>query len=119
MTIPTALQVAMKRADSIISIIPVMDHPLSKHWSQPNRNLIEIDDTHASMSQSTFESLKEYSCSDPSGVYPGKMWKRNNGVYDPQFLAGGGKPYWCLCWYDVSEKGDDWCSTKLRRIVIV
>lgn len=99
--------------------IPKMDHPLSSGWKQPARILIEIDDTHAAMSQAVFDELHEYSCSSPSGVYPGKMWSRHDGAFDRAFLARGGKPEWLLCWYDVSEHGPEWCSTKTRKILII
>lgn len=38
--------------------------------------MIITDDTHAMMSQADFDALPEYSCSNPSGVFFGKRWKR-------------------------------------------
>ncbi len=75
------------------NIVPDMIHHLGKHWQQPNLNNILIDDTHALMSERTLGELHEYSCSIPSGVYEGKMWKAlmkyNNN--------------WVLRWYDHIE----------------
>lgn len=56
-------------------IIPPITDPLGKHWQQPHRRFIELDDTHALMSEQTFKGLKEYSTSIPTGRYEGKMWK--------------------------------------------
>ncbi len=79
--------------------IPPITDPMGKYWQQPDRSRIVIDDTHALMDLKTFEELAEYSCSQPSGVYEGKMWKRHNGIYDRRFIAAGGVPNWMLCWY--------------------
>ena len=51
-----------------------MTDPMGRHWRQPPRERILIDDTHALMDLATFEQLSEYSCTIPTGVYPGKMW---------------------------------------------
>ena len=56
-------------------IIPPITDPLGKHWQQPHRRFIELDDTHALMSEQTFKGLKEYSTSIPTGRYESKMWK--------------------------------------------
>ena len=88
--------------------VPPMTDPMGRSWNQPDISEIEFDDSHALMNKRTFEALSEYSCSQPSGVYPGKMWMRT--------MSDGSH---FLCWFDVSEKGDNYCSTKLREILIV
>src|SRR3972149_4772808 len=87
-------------------IIPAMTHPLSKHWEQPKRENILVDDTHALMNMSDFLALGTYSTTRPAGVYEGKMWKGVN-------LRG-----WYLAWYDVSKE-PDLCSVESRDIIIV
>lgn len=99
--------------------IPPITDPMGTHWEQPPREEILIDDTHAIMSASAFKALHEYSASMPSGVYPGKMWKRHNGIYDADFLRRGGAPEWKLGWYGLSEKGEGFCSIHFRTILIV
>lgn len=99
--------------------IPRMTHPLSSAWEQPDRSRITVDATHAMMSQKTFEELMEYSASQPTGAYEGKMWRREDGAFDYEFIARGGKPTWMLCWYGPSEKGPDWVKTNMREIIIV
>lgn len=113
------MKTVLQMAERLSHPVPPMNHPLSSVWRQPSRFRIEVDNTHALMSQAVFNELLEYSSTQPSGVYPGKMWRRHDGIYDTKFLASGGKPEWLLCWYDVSEKGPDWCSTKTRKILIV
>ena len=89
-----------------------MTDPMGKHWDQPSRFDIEIDATHAMMSQATCDALKDYSHSQPSGVYPGKMWKLNNERLQ-------GSIQWWLRWFGHSEKGPEFCSNHARRIIIV
>lgn len=42
-------------------------------------------------------ALPEYSGSNPTGAYPGKRWRRHNGVHDMAFKAAGGVPRWIIC----------------------
>lgn len=88
--------------------IPIMTHPLSSAWSQPDSQQILIDNEYALMPKSFPSSLMDYSMSYPSGVYSGKMWKR----LDPQWG-------WLLFWYGPSEKGPEYCSTNYRKILVV
>lgn len=87
-------------------------------WGQPDREQIKVDEKTATMSVSTFNELAEYSCTMPTGVDPGKMWKRHDGAHDEEFIAGGGTPTWYLCWYGLSEKGPEFCSNNYRKIVL-
>jgi hypothetical protein len=100
------------------NIIPSITDPLGSSWEQPAISQILIDDTHALMNTSTFKSLKEYSASNPSGVYEGKMWKRHDGAHDFDFLKRGGKPKWLLCWYGYSLIGPGYVSNNFRIILL-
>ena len=82
--------------------IPPMTHELSRHWRQPNRDEILIDDTHAVMSAATWEKLARYDTSTPSGVYEGKMWRRRG----------------MLCWFGFSDVPNS-CSNNARVALIV
>lgn len=113
---PSSLDVAMARADAL-EIIPPITDPMGKHWDQPDRREILIDDTHAVMSLRSFNKLHEYSGSFPSGVYEGKMWKRHNGIFDREFIRRGGKPTWMLVWYGKSDK-PGFVSNNLRTILL-
>lgn len=84
--------------------IPPMNNPLGSHWSQPNVQNIDIDETHALMDEKSFNELKDYSGSLPSGVYEGKMWKRKY------------KGSWYLAWYGFAE--GDFCSNNFREILL-
>lgn len=64
------------------------------------------DDTHALMRTSTFRALPEYSCSVPTGVYPGKTWRRHDEAGD-----------W-VGRYDDNHDGVT-CSTRFRRPLLV
>ena len=90
--------------------IPPITDPMGVHWDQPDREKILVDDKVAVMDQKAFEELLDYSNSQPTGCYPGKMWK-----------AQYGKPKekrWFLCWFGYSEKGPQWCSNNYREILI-
>src|SRR5438105_4578790 len=98
-------------------VIPPITHVLGEYWEQPNREDILIDDKTVVMTKATFEKLHEYSATNPSGAYEGKMWRRHDGAFDREFKARGGKPTWMLCWFDKSDKPDH-VSTKYRNIVL-
>lgn len=70
------------------------------------------------MNLATFKELLEYSGTVPTGVYDGKMWRRNDGAFDRQFMASGGKPTWMLCWYGPSSKGSNFYTTNYRTIIL-
>lgn len=124
---PSAAQVAQSRADRLVvheylrdsNQIPPITDPMGRSWNQPATAEILIDSTHAVMERSTFERLAEYSATQPSGCYPGKMWRRHDGLFDAAFRAKGGVPEWLLCWYGYSEKGPDYCSINFRSILLV
>lgn len=112
----TAVELAMERAESF-EPIPLMTHPLGRSWDQPSREEILLDETHALMSRATFDQLAEYSGTNPTGAYEGKMWKRHDGLFDFRFLARGGRPVWLLCWYGRSDK-PGFVSNNSRKILL-
>jgi hypothetical protein len=87
-----------------IDSIPEMADPLGKHWHQPDRSLIKIDESFARMDINTFNKLPEYSRTLPSGVYEGKMWK---AIGENSSL---------LRWYYNDEPG--MCSIGARIIIV-
>lgn len=113
----TAIEVGLERAEARAHVIPAITHPWGKSWDQPSRFRIDVDDNSALMEWSIFLQLKEYSASQPSGVYEGKMWRRHNGIYDAEFRRRGGKPEWMLVWYGKSDK-PEMCSVNMRTILI-
>lgn len=90
----------------MINVIPEMTHYLSKAWRQPAVSDIEIDNENALMNEEVFKQLMEYSCSQPSGVYEGKMWKS-------KFDNG-----WLLCWFGEDGR-EGYCSNHRRKILLV
>lgn len=86
--------------------IPAITDPLGRHWQQPSPDEILIDTTHALMSEVTFNQLLDYSQSQPSAVYAGKMWK----------CFSDGR--WFLCWFGESLKGPNYCSNNFAEILI-
>lgn len=92
----------------IIHIIPEMTDPLSKYWSQPDRLNILVDNEHAIMSEEIFEQLKDYTRSQPSGVYPGKMWRI-------EILK-----VWNLCWFgELYTEGKHKYVSNHYRIILI
>ncbi len=113
----TSIEIVLEKLEAQ-EPVPRMTHPYGKHWDQPDRSEILIDETHALMTRKTFNELKEYSATNPTGAYEGKMWKRHDGSFDQQFLARGGRPVWMLCWYG---RCDDpgMVSNNYRKIILV
>jgi hypothetical protein len=87
-------------------IIPPITDPMGAHWKQPHRRYIELDETHALMSEQTFKGLMEYSSTFPSGTYEGKMWKAQRG------------DKWFLAWYCPDEK-PAYIGIQWREILIL
>lgn len=48
-------------------IIPKITDKRGMSWGQPHRRYIEIDEEYALMTKQTFEGLREYSVTIPSG----------------------------------------------------
>ena len=87
--------------------IPLMTNPLGRYWNQPKITEIEVDDKSALMTEQAFKNLAEYSFSNPSGTYEGKMWKRktSNGLF--------------LCWYQSIPNNDKEIDIVSREIIII
>lgn len=94
-------------------MIPAMTDPMGRHLNQPPRESIEIDDTHALMTAATFKQLPEYSATIPTGVYPGKMWRRHDGAFDHKSKR---LPVWLLCWF--GEVQDGKCVVHVRDVLV-
>lgn len=87
-------------------MIPAMTDPLGKYWDQPHdiRNVV-MDDVYAILTPRQFNELAEYSATMPTGVYPGKCWKRVQK--DSSFLV----------WYGECE--DPKLCTINKRIILL
>lgn len=93
------------------TVIPEMTHPLSNLWSQPATDKIVLGKETCMMTEAIFNQLKEYSTTIPTGVYSGKMWRRQHKQNE-----------WYLCWYgweENNEKGEEVCPVHFRKIDIV
>lgn len=96
-------------------MIPSITDPLGRHWQQPPRESIALDDTHALMTAQTFDQFSEYSSTFPSGVYPGKMWRRHDGLHDAKCPPE--RRRWLLCWYGDDVGGQ--CPVYFREVLLV
>ncbi|WGG51792.1 hypothetical protein [Rugamonas sp. DEMB1] len=95
--------------------IPPITDPLGQHWRQPPTSAILLDNTHAVMTEATFQQLAEYSYSFPSGVYPGKMWRRYDGLFDQRCAITDLQ--WLLMWFGECDDPTK-CTNNSRRILI-
>jgi hypothetical protein len=91
-------------------MIPPITDPLGRYWRQPDMTDVQMDATHALLTQAQFEGLSEYSATVPTGVYPGKAWRANiEGV-------------WHLRWYgehaDPAQR-DKLCTNNWREILLL
>lgn len=82
--------------------LPKMTSPFAKYWDQPKglRNRVALYGTHAAISEADWYGLARYETSTPSGVYPGKAWRR--GKY--------------LCWYGPNRNGQ--CAIGRLRVLV-
>ncbi|GAB4059149.1 hypothetical protein GCM10028811_12470 [Uliginosibacterium sediminicola] len=88
-----------------MNAIPPMTDERGRHWRQPSCDRVLIDDTHAVVSKADFDMLSNYSTSNPSGVYPGKMWR----------AEWAGKHY--LRWF--GDGGPTKCTNNQRLLIVV
>ena len=101
-------------------MIPAITDPLGRHWDQPDPGRILVDDTHALMAPATFQQLREYSTTVPTGVYDGKMWRRQALVRGPDgwSVRPQTPEQWFLCWYGPSVDPTK-CAVYAREILLV
>lgn len=89
-------------------MIPEMTDRLGKYWDQPKDiRSAPLDGKHAILTPRQVKELAEYSSTVPSGVYPGKCWKR----------IERGKAY--LAWYGVHPTDPNLCTISFREILVV
>ncbi len=113
----TAYEKAEHRFVADKNAIPPITDPMGKYWRQPDRHAILLDDTHAIMPQHVFDSLSEYNCSMPTGVYPGKMWKCHVGSYDSRVKVED--RYWQLRWFGVHPTELESLVTNNARTILI
>ena len=87
-------------------LIPEITNPLGRYWTQPDRKNILIDENVAIMDKISFDTLYEYSTSEPSGLYVGKMWKSKYN------------DYWCLRWVE-PDPDPGYLKILTRKIVLL
>jgi hypothetical protein len=101
------------------AVIPPITDPMGKYWGQPSLDRITLNETHAFMDAEAFDELRDYSCSQPTGVYPGKMWKHSNAYYRK---TEKGEPLrWWLRWYGEAREPEmigKMCSNHAREIIV-
>lgn len=72
------------------------------------------------MTRKTLEQLKDYSHSQPTGVYVGKMWRRAQykevTLREVARVVATGN--WLLCWYG-EHPNPGLCSNNYREILLI
>lgn len=90
--------------------IPEMTDPMGRHWQQPDRSRIQAkDDMNVYVSREDFDRILVYNSSYPTGVYPGKMWRRLIEDRQVDLALELGKEHrqhvWALFWYGDDDQG--------------
>lgn len=80
-------------------------------WDQPDPKSMTITGEFAFMHLDTFLMLHNYACTNPSGCYEGKMWRR-----DEHERTCGMSHEHLLCWFDTSPRDPDCCVVHTRKI---
>ena len=91
-----------------LNVIPEITDPLGKYWEQPKISDIVLDDKYALMTKTSFNKLPNYSMSQPTGVYGGKMWKSGSDMEN----------IWYLKWWSSPDE-NDMCKGNVREILII
>jgi hypothetical protein len=80
-----------------MNTIPPITDPMGKSWRQPKDiRQAPMDGKFVLLTRQQWDALPEYSTSMPSGVYPGKCWKRIERL---RMREGWIKTTEYLCWY--------------------
>jgi len=87
--------------------VPPITCELGKSWRQPNPHNFVWDDDCVAMSREDYERLHTYDCTDPTGIYEGKMWKRHSG----------GKCY--LCYITDCPGHPDFCTIHRIELIVI
>lgn len=94
-------------------VIPPMTDPMGRYWEQPALDEISFSLLFAWMTKETFDKLATYQVTQPTGVYPGKMWKMQATIKSGKNTK---RAEWVLCYFDhcdqLSRRGEEMCSTK-------
>lgn len=93
------------------NVIPPMTHPWGQVWRQPDSKNIVLDKDYAVMSKKDFDLLPDYTMSEPTGKYNGKMWKG-------QFRVKG-QERWFLCWCHDENTVSQEIYISYREILII
>ena len=93
------------------NVIPPMTHPWGKAWKQPDRNNLVLDDKYVMMYRRDFEMLPDYTGSEPTGKYNGKMWKA-------QYVSRDERK-WYLCWCHDENTVSQEIYISYREILII
>ncbi len=97
--------------------IPPITDPMGRHWRQPDLTKLDVMGTYALLSRAEFEGLLEYSGTRPSGIYPGKCWRRQEYHHNGLTLIPTGR--WFLEWFGLVPGNDKVCSNNHLEIIIV
>lgn len=93
------------------NVIPPMTHPWGQVWKQPDTRNLVLDDKSVVMCKRDFDMLSDYTCSEPTGKYNGKMWKAQYGPRNA--------PKWYLCWCHDENTVSQEIYISYREILII
>lgn len=93
------------------NVIPPITDPLGRGWEQPDTKEILVDDDYAVMSKKAFDELKDYTASQPTTLYNGKMWKIRVRSKD--------SPLWVLRYCCNEDKEKNLIDIAARKILIL
>lgn len=94
-----------------MNIIPPMTDAHGKYWVQPDPRGFVLDDNYVLMEKLDFDLLPDYTNSEPTGKYNGKMWK---GRF--QTLKG---EKWFLMWCHDENKLSNQIYISSREILVL
>ena len=94
-----------------MNIIPPMTDAHGKYWVQPDPRGFVLDDDYVLMDKLDFDLLPDYTNSEPTGKYNGKMWK---GRF--QTLKG---EKWFLMWCHDENKLSNQIYKSSREILVL
>lgn len=114
LALPAASMFSLK-INAMQSPIPPFDFkrdPMARNWDQPDHTQFIWMADAVFVTPEQYEALHGYDCSNPTGCYPGKCWRRD----ERKFIDLNGHEY--LLWFGYG-KDDNHCSNNHRRLFVL
>ena len=87
--------------------VPPITDKYGKYWEQPDPHNFVWDKDCVAMTKQDYDKLHTYDCTNPTGIYEGKMWKSHHK----------GKAY--LKYITDDPEHPDYCIIHCKELIVI